>query len=142
MPLIVCAGSLKACATNHRDCIAFDRVSHYKALTLTHIFDWQQPAFHFPITVAVKSGTQQALARFDVGILCLNYEFVMRTNVLLFLFGFLQITNYIFLCAYIRIYYKQPNKKKCYYIFLFYFSCTMLCFYFCRNCIYLFNFTD
>ena len=36
MPLMVCAASLKACATNHRDCTAFDRVSHYKALTLAY----------------------------------------------------------------------------------------------------------
>lgn len=55
MSLILCAASLKAHATNHRGCTALDRVSHYKALTL--IFDWQQPTFNFPVSIAMKSGS-------------------------------------------------------------------------------------
>lgn len=54
IPLILCAASLKAHATNHRDCTALDRVSHYKALTL--IFDWQQPTSDFRVRAAMKSG--------------------------------------------------------------------------------------
>ncbi len=55
MSLILCAASLKAHATNHRDCTALDRVSHYKAFTF--IFDWQHPTSDFRVSAAMKSGS-------------------------------------------------------------------------------------
>lgn len=54
MSLVPCEASLKACATNHRDCAALDGVSAYKALTL--IFDWQQTR-----SATVKLALSQAI---------------------------------------------------------------------------------
>lgn len=52
--LILCAATPKARPTNHGDCTALDRVSHYKALAL--IFDWQQPTSDFRVPGTMKSG--------------------------------------------------------------------------------------
>lgn len=66
MPLILYAASLKARATNHRDCTAFDRVSHCKAPI--HSFEWQQPASHFPVSIAMKLVSLHIIDSFHVGI--------------------------------------------------------------------------
>lgn len=67
MSLIVCAAPLKAHATNHWDCTALDRVSHYKALH-THL--WLAAAnLRFPCFCAMNSGSRRRLDMSEVRIL-------------------------------------------------------------------------